>query len=110
MTSPFVGRKQELAVLEKLLKKHAASLVVIKGRRRIGKSRLVEEFAKKYTFYRFSGLPPTNLTTKQSQLDDFTLQLSKQIMTESSCRFALNELLGTIKQQYGTSLVQTKHL
>lgn len=78
MTSPFVGRVNELIVLEKLLKKHAASLVVIKGRRRIGKSRLVEEFAKKYRFYRFSGLPPTHLTTKQSQLDDFALQLSKQ--------------------------------
>jgi len=78
MSFPFIGRKKELAILEKLLKKSIASLVVIKGRRRIGKSRLVEEFAKKHTFYRFSGLPPNELTTKQSQLDDFALQLSKQ--------------------------------
>lgn len=78
MSFPFIGRKNELLTLEKLLKKKAASLVVIKGRRRIGKSRLVEEFAKKYTFYRFSGIPPTAQTTKQSQLDDFAFQLSKQ--------------------------------
>jgi hypothetical protein len=51
-----------------LLKKRSASLVVIQGRRRIGKSRLIEEFAKDHTFYQFSGMPPTKKTTIQSQL------------------------------------------
>ena len=41
----FIGRKKELERLELLHKKNSASLVVIRGRRRIGKSRLIEEFA-----------------------------------------------------------------
>lgn len=46
MTSSFVGRKKELQQLSLLLKKASASLIVVKGRRRIGKSRLIEEFGK----------------------------------------------------------------
>ncbi len=46
--STFIGRKAELALLNDLFAKKTSSLVVIKGRRRIGKSRLVEEFAKKF--------------------------------------------------------------
>lgn len=47
---PFVGRKNELQRLEDLAKASRASLAVIKGRRRIGKSRLAEEFAKNKVF------------------------------------------------------------
>ena len=78
MRPPFIGRKQELADLSGLLEKSSASLVVVRGRRRIGKSRLIEEFAKGLTFLQFSGFPPTKDTTKQSQLDDFARQLSLQ--------------------------------
>ncbi len=78
MVFPFIGRKRELKSLSKLLKKGAASLVVVQGRRRIGKSRLIEEFAKDHTFYQFSGIPPTNSTTHKSQLSDFANQLSRQ--------------------------------
>lgn len=74
----FVGRKQELQALTKLLKKATASLVVVLGRRRIGKSRLIEEFGKNYTFYQFSALPPTDKTSKQSQMDEFSRQLHTQ--------------------------------
>ncbi len=78
MNIRFIGRHQELAELNKLFKKKAASLVVVQGRRRIGKSRLIEEFAKNNTFYTFSGLVPTEFTTLQSQLDEFSRQLSFQ--------------------------------
>ncbi len=44
--SPFYGREDELSRLSRLLKKKTSSLVVIKGRRRIGKSRLIQEFGK----------------------------------------------------------------
>lgn len=72
---PFIGRTNELEELRLHAKKTIASFIVIKGRRRIGKSRLVEEFAKDYSFYEFSGLVPTESTTKQSQLDEFANQL-----------------------------------
>lgn len=77
----FVGRRKELEYLQLLLKKKSASLVVIKGRRRIGKSRLVEEFARSsrgVTFYQFAGLPPDKDTTDQDQRDEFAQQLSTQ--------------------------------
>ena len=79
MATPFYGRKHELKLLAELLKKKFPSLVVVQGRRRVGKSRLVEEFAKKYTFYHFTGSPPTEETTKQSQIKEFAIQLSEQI-------------------------------
>ena len=50
MESAFIGRKAELKILTRLANKRSASLVVIRGRRRIGKSRLIEEFAKKIYF------------------------------------------------------------
>lgn len=75
--SKFVGRKRELELLEGLTHKKSASLVVINGRRRIGKSRLIQEFGKKFKTYTFSGLPPTGETTKQSQIDEFTAQMSR---------------------------------
>lgn len=78
MSIPFIGRQFELESLSKLFKKNTSSLVVIQGRRRIGKSRLVHEFAKNYTFYRFTGLPPTKETTAQSQRNEFSQQLSMQ--------------------------------
>lgn len=76
---PFVGRSHELDNLSLLLQKKTASLVVIKGRRRIGKSRLVEEFAHGKKFYFFSGLPPASETTSQSQRDEFTRQMGEQM-------------------------------
>ena len=42
----FVGRKTELERLEKEYNKDSASFIVIYGRRRIGKTRLIEEFLK----------------------------------------------------------------
>lgn len=64
MESPFFGRELELQAINKLLKKRSASLVVIQGRRRIGKSRLIEKFAEKLPFYTFSGIAPTEDTTE----------------------------------------------
>jgi AAA+ ATPase superfamily predicted ATPase len=74
----FSGRRQELTDLARFLKKKSASLIVVRGRRRIGKSRLIEEFAKDYRFYSFAGLAPNEFTTAQSQRDEFARQLSEQ--------------------------------
>jgi len=74
----FIGRDTEIKLLTDLLAKKTSSLVVIKGRRRVGKSRLVEEFAKDMTFYRFSGLAPISGIDAQAQRNEFSLQLSRQ--------------------------------
>ena len=78
--APFTGREKEIEALGRLFKKKSASLVTVQGRRRIGKSRLVEELAKKFgcKFYRFSGLPPRIGLTAQDQRDEFTRLLGEQ--------------------------------
>lgn len=77
----FVGRQNELENLKNLTKKKTSSLVVVYGRRRIGKSRLIEEFSKKnkkFRFLRFSGIPPKQKTTAQDQRNEFAIQFSKE--------------------------------
>lgn len=76
----FVGRKKELKQLSLLLKKDSASLVVVRGRRRIGKSRLIQEFGKQFErVFTFSGVLPTKKTTQKDQLHEFGWQLGKQL-------------------------------
>lgn len=81
----FIGRALQLKQLSALTKKPTASFVVINGRRRIGKSRLVEEFGRDFThFYRFSGLPPDQHTTAAHQLQEFSRQLSRAFNTANA--------------------------
>lgn len=75
----FIGRKKELETLELLLKKNSASMVVIRGRRRVGKSRLIKEFVSDKTSWIFPGLPPIPGITKQRQLDAFSAQISQNL-------------------------------
>jgi len=75
--SVFIGRKKELNQLHLLLKKESASLIVVKGRRRIGKSRLIEQFGKSIKMFTFSGVVPTEKTTLKDQLHEFGWQLGK---------------------------------
>ncbi len=75
----FIGRKKELESLELLLKKKSASMVVIRGRRRVGKSRLIKEFVSKKKCWIFTGLPPVPGITKQRQLDAFSIQISQNL-------------------------------
>jgi len=73
----FIGRTRELEQLENLFKKNKAQLAVIRGRRRIGKSRLVEELGKNHLFIRFSGIAPTKDVTAENQRQTFTNQLTE---------------------------------
>ncbi|MEM7175955.1 MAG: ATP-binding protein [Chlamydiota bacterium] len=76
----FFGRNSELKKLRELLKKDSASLVVIKGRRRIGKSRLALEFGKDFKkCYTFSGIPPSKNLTAQEERNDFSSQMSRAL-------------------------------
>lgn len=69
----FVGRNNELTLLTKLKQKKTSSLVCILGRRRIGKSTLVEQFSKSFkSFYSIQGLAPAQGLTNQDQLNHFS--------------------------------------
>ena len=73
---PFIGRQKELKILQELLDKRVASLVVLKGRRRIGKSRLAHEFGKGMKTVIITGLPPSPGVGAQSQRRAFAEQIS----------------------------------
>jgi uncharacterized protein len=75
----FIGRENELGRLEALHKKQAPGLVVIKGKRRVGKTRLMTEFAFKHPqnkLWNFAGLAPVAGMDDQSQRDHFARQLA----------------------------------
>lgn len=74
--TPFIGRQREMGLLKRLVKKRVASLVVIKGRRRIGKSRLAEEFGKEMErIVVIAGIPPEDGVNAQDQRNHFATQV-----------------------------------
>src|SRR5690348_730304 len=79
--SRFIGRADELKELQRFLKKKTASLLVVRGRRRVGKSRLIQEFAKPHRCIQFVGLQPTARTTVESQLAEFSRQFTANFDT-----------------------------
>lgn len=75
----FIGRIAELQELTELQQNNVANLVIVQGRRRIGKSRLIEEFAKHHAFCSIAGIAPTKETTAQMQRDEFIRQMCEQL-------------------------------
>ena len=75
----FIGRKDELKTLKSLMNRRSAKFVTIKGRRRIGKSRLIEEFSKGFEKkFLFTGIPPTRGVMAQDQREEFVKQMVEQ--------------------------------
>nr|NGX28293.1 hypothetical protein [Candidatus Anoxychlamydiales bacterium] len=75
----FFGREAEMKGLKDLLRKKTSSLVVLRGRRRIGKSSLAEEFSKLFpTHYMFTGLPLSKNPNAKAQYKEFRRQLTEQ--------------------------------
>ncbi|MCX6583039.1 MAG: ATP-binding protein [Candidatus Aminicenantes bacterium] len=71
----FVGRRKELELLEDAYHSTKSELVVIYGRRRIGKSSLVNHFAReKPYFFPFEAVEGE---TTQNQIRHFTVSLRK---------------------------------
>jgi len=60
-----------LGLLADFRKRRTAGLVVCRGRRRIGKSTLIEKFGKGKRFYEFYGLAPRAGITNEHQLKHF---------------------------------------
>lgn len=82
MKCGFVGREHELDALQRLTNKLTASMMVVTGRRRIGKSRLIEEFAernKRYRHVAISGLAPQRGITPAVQRSAFANQMQREL-------------------------------
>ena len=66
----FIGRKNYLEDLESLWRKRSSSLVACRGRRRIGKSTLFREFARRTAdvYIEIEGLTPDEVRAKDPLL------------------------------------------
>ena len=82
----FVGREEQLEQLKALWRKPVASLVTCRGRRRIGKSTLIEEFARRnrVRFIKLEGIEPQPGVTNETQLNAFAQQLAEQTGCEDT--------------------------
>lgn len=74
----FVDRVEELEYLEKLYEEYSARLLIVYGRRRIGKTELLKQFSKDKKHLFFS----SDLSSEQEQLRQFTERIY-QITRES---------------------------
>lgn len=83
MGNNFIGRESELESLQGLWGKRGSSLVTCRGRRRIGKSRLIAEFASRAgaRFIHLEGVRPQPGFSNETELEEFARQLSVQVRT-----------------------------
>ena len=81
----IVGRDYQLKLLSSVWDKESSSLVVVSGRRRIGKSTLIERFAEKSRcrFIEIEGLPPDANMTNERQLANFCERIGKSAQIEA---------------------------
>lgn len=74
--SPFSGRQRELQLLEEAYYKDQSQIFALIGRRRIGKSRLIDEFSKNKPHLFFEALEGEHTP---EQINHFTRQLKSQL-------------------------------
>ena len=73
MVSEFVGRKKEQEILQKALVSLDAEMVSVIGRRRIGKTQLVNTFYNDHIVFELTGAKDA---TVEKQLENFTISLN----------------------------------
>ena len=80
----FIGRTEQINQLSALWRKGSSSLVTCQGRRRIGKSRLMDEFAARSgcRYLKLSGLAPRKGMTNDDQLRYFCQRLGEKTGAE----------------------------
>lgn len=73
MTTFFIGRKEEKEILKNALTSREAEMVAVVGRRRVGKTYLIESVFEKEMIFQITGLQNA---TKSEQLDNFAIRLN----------------------------------
>ena len=77
--SRIIGRKQEIEELQELYHSGKAEFVAVYGRRRVGKTYLIDETLGDHITFRHAGLSPVDDNNKQNLMKD-QLQHFYQIM------------------------------
>lgn len=82
----FYGREELQEQRESLFRKRTVSLVTCRGRRRVGKSTLVEKFAQRTgaRFIKIEGVKPAPKLDNRSELANFAGKLATQGKCEST--------------------------
>lgn len=82
----FFGREDSIFQLEALWHKRVSSLVTCRGRRRVGKSTLIRQFAHatQSRFLKIEGARPDEKTTRNDELRVFAEQLAAQTGCEDT--------------------------
>ncbi|MBF0366774.1 MAG: ATP-binding protein [Oligoflexia bacterium] len=92
----FIGRNTELAKLAKIGKQKEASIIVIYGRRRIGKTELIEQYFKKKKVLKFEGIQPDHLRPRSKNEERlFQLQQCLHLLNTSSLCTVVSGILST---------------
>ena len=97
----FFGRKDELAQLSALWNKRVSSLVTCRGRRRVGKSTLVERFAAVTgsRFVKIEGRRPRPGMSNADELAAFAAQLADQSDAERTAPATWNDAFRRLSRE-----------
>lgn len=74
MSLSLIGRKEEQAILKKSLDSSKSEMIAVLGRRRVGKTFLVETVCKKHLVFQITG---TQNAPKEEQLLNFAYEINK---------------------------------
>lgn len=84
--NPFFGRNYEISLLGEEFKKPAASLIVVYGRRRVGKTRLITEFYKDKGLWKFDGVEGEPRSVQiQNMLEQLSVYSKDEIYKSIKC-------------------------
>ena len=102
----LIGREQEVKELNRLYASDMPQFVAIYGRRRVGKTFLVDETFKGRITFRHAGLSPVDSgsgkNVLKSQLKNFYFSLTSQGMRKSKCPSSWLEAFFMLEQHLKT--------
>jgi AAA+ ATPase superfamily predicted ATPase len=87
MSKIIIGRHEEISILKEKLRSNKSEFIAITGRRRVGKTYLINAYFEKEMTFHFSGI--LNASMPQ-QLQGFQFQFSNYFKKESSEKFPSN--------------------
>ncbi len=90
----FIGRKHEIKRLDDLLSRNEASFLVVYGRRRVGKTELIEQYFRNRCVFKFEGIESDSdnvLTTKAEQISNCSKRLAKYMENPIIAKAACND-------------------